>query len=163
MKWLKSSPSDSVAEVNTQAQRRECTSAWNRAAMSYGIRLSEKPRGVTSTARAPSIASTAAIRSRLAAISPIRPQKGATELSSPNPARRICSMPSAPARSDTASSSDARSSVQASRPGLVGRHARSCCTDSSTPRSGSVTPGSEQRVTSTCRSRSRFSIRRLPT
>ena len=54
VKCAKSSPTDSVAEVNTQAARVPSAIAAKRAAMSNGSRLSVKPRCVSSTLRAPS-------------------------------------------------------------------------------------------------------------
>ncbi len=57
VKCAKSSPTDSVAEVNTQAARVSTAIDANRAAMSNGSRLTVKPRCVSSTLRAPSCSS----------------------------------------------------------------------------------------------------------
>ncbi len=72
MKCVKSSPTDSVAEVNIQAARVPPVSFANRSATSKGNRLSEKPRCVSSTLRAPSCSSAWVICSRRAASSVAR-------------------------------------------------------------------------------------------
>ena len=64
VKCAKSSPTDSVAEVNTQEARVPAVSAANRSATSNGNRLSEKPRCVSSTLRAPSCSSACVISSQ---------------------------------------------------------------------------------------------------
>ena len=72
VKCAKSSPTDSVADVNTQAARVPSAIAAKRAAMSNGSRLSVKPRCVSSTLRAPSCSSACMTASRRVASSVAR-------------------------------------------------------------------------------------------
>ena len=72
VKCAKSSPTDSVAEVKIQEARVPADSAANRSATSNGNRLSEKPRCVSSTLRAPSCSSAWVISCRRAASSVAR-------------------------------------------------------------------------------------------
>ena len=72
-KCEKSSPTDSVAEVNTQAAGRAVMSDWKRAEMSKGSRPSVKPRPVASSVRAPSASLQSAMRSKVPASSVARP------------------------------------------------------------------------------------------
>ena len=66
VKCAKSSPTDSVAEVNTQAARVPPVICAKRAATSKGNRLRVKPRCVSSTLRAPSCSSACMTASRRA-------------------------------------------------------------------------------------------------
>ena len=89
VKCAKSSPTDSVAEVNTQAARVPPAIAAKRAAMSNGSRLSVKPRCVSSTLRAPSLSSACTTASSRAASSVARAAHCAM------PGSRLCSLSAA--------------------------------------------------------------------
>ena len=107
MKCEKSSPTDSVAEVNTQEARVADVNLAKRSATSKGNRLSENPRCVSSTLRAPSCSSACVISSSRAASSVARAAHCAM------PASRPCSLSAA-----DNSRSDATSACAASASGV---------------------------------------------
>ncbi len=105
-----------MAEVKIQAPRRPCTSARNRFEMSNGMRLSVKPRAVTSSVRAPSSSSTAAIRARLAARSAARAASCASALCASALARAAGTSSSDSISPCTAALNAKSSGVHAKRP-----------------------------------------------
>src|SRR5213080_5248138 len=113
--------------------------ARNRSEMSNGMRLSVKPRAVTSSVRAPSSSSTAAIRARLAASSAARPPRSASApcSSAPAPARAPGSSSSDPIRACTARLATEPSGLHGRLPGAPAQALRRSRRASSAARSDS--------------------------